>query len=151
MANAVNGPFALQYALGSVTWGTGAGGSVIKVALMKSSYVHDKTTQFVAAVRAQEIGGVAGYVGGFGGAGNKVINTKTIVDDAISKIKLGHATVTWAGLGTGDTIGGALYWIPGTSDADSLIVGYADPVDIPTNGSDIMLTPAAGVAFEWTY
>ena len=112
----------------------------IEVILVKSTYTPAKSdTNSVYA--ANEISGVSGYAGGFGGAGRKVLGSKTITNDTVN-----HRTVfdaadpsAWT-LGVGDTIGGAIIGKKGSaSDATATPLFFLDFTDVPTNGSTFSL------------
>ncbi len=147
--------------MASFTYNEGAnqlesGGSVtftadtIEVILTKSTYSPNKDdTNSVYA--AAEISGVSGYVGGYAGAGRKVLGTKTKTKDtALDRIVYAAANPSAWTLGTGDTVGGCIIGKKGSADdttAVPLFFGDIIP-DIPTNGSPFTLTfDAAGIGY----
>lgn len=113
----------------------------IEIILVKSTYTPDKDdTNSVYA--AAEISGVSGYTGGFGGAGRKVLGSKTITNDTTNDRTVYDAAdpSTWAALGAGDTIGGAIIGKKGSaSDATATPLFFLDFTDTPTNGGDFSL------------
>lgn len=113
----------------------------IEVVLVKSSYVMDPD-HTGATPAASEISGVAGYVGGFGGAGRKVLASKTIAQDtALDRVVYDAADPSLWTLGTGDTAGGAVIQKKGSaSDATAVPLWFLDITDFPTNGGTFTLT-----------
>src|SRR5262245_788638 len=79
----------------------------IEVILMKSTYTPNKDDTN-SVYSAGEISGVSGYTGGFGGAGRKVLASKTITNDTTNDRTVIDAAdpSAWT-LGTGDTVGSA--------------------------------------------
>src|SRR3954462_14196609 len=80
----------------------------IEVVLTKSTYTANRD-DVTGTPAASEITGVSGYTGGFGGAGRKVLASKTITNDTTNDRTVYDAAdpSAWT-LGTGDTIGGAV-------------------------------------------
>jgi hypothetical protein len=121
----------------------------IELVLVKSTYTPNKDdTNTVLA--AAEISGVSGYVGGFGGAGRKVLASKTMTNDTANDRTVYDAAdpSTWT-LGTGDTIGGVIVQKKGSaSDATAELLFFLDFTDVPTNGSTFTLPfDANGIAY----
>lgn len=121
----------------------------IEVIAMKSTYAPNKDdTNSVYA--ANEISGVTGYTGGFGGAGRKVLATKTITNDTTNDRTVYDADdpSAWT-IGAGDTIGGFIIGKKGSaSDATATPIFFLDVTDTPTNGAALTLTfPATGVGY----
>jgi hypothetical protein len=112
----------------------------IEVILVKSTYTPNKDdTNSVYA--AAEITGVAGYVGAYGGAGRKVLGSKTLTNDTTNDRTVYDAAdpSAWT-LGTGDTIGGAIIGKKGSAnDSTAVPLFFLDFSDIPTNGSTFTL------------
>jgi hypothetical protein len=137
------GSLALQN--GTVVWAT----DTIECVLVKSSYVFDKD-HVNGTPAASEITGVSGYVGGFGGAGRKVLASKTITNDTTNDRTVFDAAdpSAWT-LGTGDTVGGAVIQKKGAaSDATAVPLFFLDFTDVPTNGSTFTLSfDANGIAY----
>lgn len=114
---------------------------VIEVVFLKSTYVFDPD-HTAGTPAASEITGVAGYVGGFGGAGRKVLGTKSIsndnVNDILSYLAANPTQYTFA---AGDTVGGVLIQKKGSaSDATAVPLAFIDVVDFATNGVPFTLT-----------
>lgn len=117
---------------GSVNFAT----DTIEIVLVKSTYTADKDhTNTVLA--AAEISGVSGYTGGFGGAGRKVLASKTITKDTTNdRIVYDAADPSAWTLGTGDTIGGCIIQKKGSADdTTAVLLAFLDHSDLPTNGS----------------
>lgn len=135
----------------SLTYNEGAhqlesGGSVnytaddIEVILVKSGYAANKDdTNTVLA--AAEISGVTGYVGGFGGAGRKLLAGKSKTkDNANDRIVYDAADPSAWTLGAGDTVGGAIIAKKGAAnDTTAVLLFFLDFTDVPTNGSTFTL------------
>lgn len=123
---------------------------VIEFVLTKSTYTPNKDdTNSVLA--AAEISGVTGYTGGFGGAGRKVLASKTITNDTTNDRTVYDAAdpSAWT-LGAGDTIGGVIVQKKGSaSDATAIPLFFLEITpDVPTNGGTFTLTlDALGLAY----
>lgn len=113
----------------------------IEIVIVKSTYAHDPD-HLNGTPAASEITGVSGYVGGFGGAGRKVLASKTItLDSALERIVFDAADPSAWTLGTGDTAGGVVIQKKGSaSDATAIPLFFLDVVDFPTNGGTFTLT-----------
>jgi hypothetical protein len=113
----------------------------IEFVLIKSSHTPNKDDTG-ATPAGGEITGVAGYTGGFGGAGRKVLASKTITNDTTNDRTVYDCAdpSAWT-LGTGDTVGAVLVQKKGSaSDATAVPLFYLDITDFPTNGSTFTLT-----------
>ena len=121
----------------------------IEIILTKSTYTPNKDdTNSVYA--AAEISGVSGYTGGYGGAGRKVLASKTITNDtANDRTVLDAADPSAWTLGTGDTVGGAIVGKKGASnDTTAVPLFFLDFTDVPTNGSTFTITfDANGIGY----
>ena len=137
------GSLALQN--GGVVWSS----DTIEVILVKSSYTpnRDDTNSVYSTA---EISGVSGYAGGFGGAGRKVLASKTLTNDTTNDRTVYDAAdpSAWT-LGTGDTVGGAIIGKKGSaSDATATPLFFLDVADTPTNGSSFALQfDALGIGY----
>lgn len=146
--------------MASMTFDEGAmqlesGGSVnfasdtIEVILTKATYsptLADTNTVLAAA----EISGVSGYAGGYGGAGRKVLASKTKTKDGtLHRIVYDAADPSAWTLGVGDTVGGAIIGKKGSAnDTTAVLLFFLDFTDIPTNGSTFTLVfHADGMAY----
>jgi hypothetical protein len=121
----------------------------IEIVLTKSTYTPNKD-DVNGTPAASEITGVSGYVGGFGGAGRKVLASKTITNDTTNdRTVLDAADPSAWTLGTGDTVGGAVIQKKGSaSDATAVPLFFLDFTDVPTNGSTFTLTfDALGIGY----
>ena len=88
---------------------------------------------------------VTGYTGGFGGAQRKTLASPTITaQTATNRTEYDGADftggTTWSALGAGENIVAAVAVEEITNDAASVVLGFMDPADIPTNGSDVDLS-----------
>lgn len=121
----------------------------IEIVLVKSTYVPNKDDSG-ATPAASEITGVTGYVGGFGGAGRKVLASKTVTNDTANDRTVFDAAdpSAWT-LGAGDTVGGAVIQKKGSaSDATAIPLWFLDFTDAPTNGSTFSLSfDALGISY----
>lgn len=113
----------------------------IEIVIVKSSYVMDPD-HTGGTPAASEITGVAGYTGGFGGAGRKVLASKTLTaDNALDRVVWDAADPSTWTLGTGDTPGGLVIQKKGSaSDATAIPLWFLDIVDFPTNGGTLAIT-----------
>lgn len=122
----------------------------IEVVFTKSSYTPNKD-DVNGTPAASEITGVSGYTGGFGGAGRKVLATKTITNDTANDRTVFDAAdpSSYGALGAGDTIGGAVIQKKGSaSDATAVPLFFIDLVDTPTNGAVVALVfDALGIGY----
>lgn len=113
----------------------------VKVMAVDATFAFNPDSDFVDDGSANdaashEIAG-AGYAGGFGGAGRKVLASKTITeDDANDRAYFDAADVSWTGLNAG-TIGMLLLIKEITNDAASIVIAALDPADLVTNGGDV--------------
>lgn len=119
------------------------GSASVKVMLVDSTYSFnkDETAMSTASVgpTAKETT-ATGYTGGFNGAGRQALSGKSITYDAATdRIRFFASNVTWTGLGGGVTLGGAVVFFQGASDAASVPIFFVDPTDLVTNGSDVQL------------
>ena len=121
----------------------------IEVILVKSTYTFNKD-HTNTAYAAAEISGVSGYTGGYGGAGRKVLASKTITNDTTNDRTVYDAAdpSAWT-LGAGDTIGGIIVGEKGTADDTTATpLWFLDPADLVTNGSTVTLAfHADGIAY----
>lgn len=121
----------------------------IEIVLTKSSYTPNKD-DVNGTPAASEITGVSGYVGGFGGAGRKVLASKTITNDTTNDRTVFDAAdpSAWT-LGAGDTIGGAVIQKKGSaSDATAIPLFFLSFTAVPTNGSTFTLAfDALGISY----
>lgn len=133
----------LTYNIGSLGIGDGSLDfltDTIEVILTKSTYSPNKDDTN-SAYAAAEISGVSGYTGGFGGAGRKVLGSKTVTNDTTNDRTVHDAAdpSAWT-LGVGDTVGGCIIGKKGAaSDATAVPLFFLDFTDIPTNGSTFTL------------
>lgn len=113
--------------------------SGIKIMLLKTSYTYDPDHDFVNQL--SEIS-ATNYTGGFGGSGRKTLSVTVSEDDTNNRGKAVFSNVTWSALGgaVNDTVGAAVIFHEGTSDADSVLIAYFDLADTATNGSDFTLS-----------
>lgn len=121
----------------------------IEVILVKSTYTPNKDdTNSVYA--AAEISGVSGYVGGFGGAGRKVLSGKTLTNDTTNDRTVYDAAdpSAWT-LAVGDTVGGAIIGKKGSAnDSTAVPLFFLDFADTPTNGSTFTIVfDANGITY----
>lgn len=121
----------------------------IEVVIVKASYVPNKDDTG-ATPAASEITGVSGYVGGFGGAGRKVLAGKSIASDtALDRTGFFATNPSAYTIGAGDTIGGFVVQKKGSaSDATAIPLFFLDVVDFATNGIAFQLSfDASGVGY----
>jgi TctA family transporter len=121
----------------------------IEVILVKSTYTPNKDdTNSVYA--AAELGAISGYVPGFGGAGRKLLGSKTITNDTTNDRTVYDAAdpSAWT-LATGETVGGAIVGKKGSADDTTAIpLFFVDFTDTPTNGGTFTLQfSASGIAY----
>lgn len=143
----------LTYNAGSLALQNGTvnfAADTIEIILVKSTYTPNKD-DVNGTPAASEITGVTGYVGGFGGAGRKVLATKTLVNDTVNdRTSYGAADPSAWTLGTGDTVGGAVIQKKGAAaDATAIPLFFLDFTDTPTNGSTFTLAFPGGI-FAYT-
>lgn len=126
-------------------------GSTIKVMLVTPSYTYNADHDFVNDVAANELSGT-GYAAGFSGAGRKTLASKSLaLNGGSTRVEFDAADVTWTALaGAAGTIGGAILYQEGTSDADSRLIAYLDPDDLVPNGSDVTLAWNSGGLLYWS-
>jgi hypothetical protein len=121
----------------------------IEVIAMKSTYTPNKDdTNSVYA--AGELATLSGYAGGFGGAGRKVLASKTITNDTtLDRTVLDAADPTAWTIAAGDTIGGFIVGKKGAAnDTTAIPIFFQDVTDTPTNGAALTLTfDAAGIGY----
>ena len=108
------------------------GGATFKIALVDTTYVSNRDHKFMSDVTGELNG--TGYTPGFAGSGRKTLTGRTVTQvDASDRVEADAADVPWTGINAG-TVGGAVIYKEGTSDADSPLVVFLDITDITTNG-----------------
>lgn len=107
----------------------------VKMVLMRSDFEFDPTKDYMSDFSAYELN-VPGYTRGFGGAGRKALTNKSMtLDKQAGLVRFSSdSPIDWGNIGPGETVGGALMIVEGTSDADSIVVAWIDANDIITNG-----------------
>jgi hypothetical protein len=122
----------------------------IEVVLMKSTYTPDKDdTNSVLA--AGELSTLSGYAGGYGGAGRKVLSSKTITNDTtLDRTVLDAADPSAWTIAAGDTVGGAIVQKKGAAnDTTAIPICFIDVTDTPTNGAALTLQfSASGITYQ---
>lgn len=145
MASLTYNDGSLKLQNGTVVWAS----DTIEVVLVKSTYTANKD-DVNGTPAASEITGVSGYTGGFGGAGRKVLASKTLTNDTANDRTVYDAAdpSAWT-LGTGDTVGGAVIQKKGSAnDTTAIPLFFLDFTDVPTNGSTFTLVfDANGIAY----
>lgn len=126
---------------GTTIWNSAS----LKILLVTSTYVPVATDLFVSTAVASSAEIVAtNYTGGFGGAGRKVLGTKShAVNQGSNRAEFFGILPTWTALGgaTNATIAGAVLFEEITSDAASpLIAYYTVTPATTTNGGDFTLS-----------
>ena len=111
----------------------------VKAMLVTSSYVADRDNDFVEEgvndANEHELTGT-GYAAGFGGAGRKVLGTKTItVDKATDRSDFDCADITWTAIDAG-TASQLLIIEEITNDLASVLISHHD-FAVVTNGGDV--------------
>lgn len=121
----------------------------IEIIFVKSTYTFDKD-HTNTAYAAAEISGVSGYTAGYGGAGRKVLASKTLTNDTTNdRTVYDAADPSQYTLGTGDTIGGVIVGKKGSAnDTTAVPLFFIDITDTPTNGGTFDFAFAAtGIAY----
>lgn len=116
--------------------------ATIGVLLMKSSYVQNPDSNFVADISADEIS-VSGY-------SRQTLGTKAVTqDDTNNRAVYSGADVTFSALAAGQTIGSAVIYRNTGSDATSELIAYCELSSATaTNGSDVIIDwPATGIFY----
>lgn len=116
----------------------------IEVLFTKSTYAANKDDTN-AVLAAAELASLAGYVPGYGGAGRKLLGTKTVTNDTANDRTVHDAAdpTVWT-IAAGDTIGGMIVQKKGAaSDATAVLLFFIDFTDTPTNGGTITVTFSA--------
>lgn len=111
----------------------------IVLMLVNSTY-----TGAVSNANSNVVSEVSSYEITATGYGRQTLASKVIVeDDANTYAYFKAANVTFATLGTGNTVGGAVLFKNTGSDATSGLLAFYDITDTPTNGGDITIQWAA--------
>jgi hypothetical protein len=116
---------------------------VIEFVLLKTTATYTPNKDDTAGTMAAgEISGVSGYTAGYGGAGRKVLGSKTITNDTTNdRTVYDCADPTAWTLGTGDTVAAVGVQKKGSAnDTTAVPLWYLDITDFPTNGSTFTLT-----------
>lgn len=118
---------------GTVDWDA----TTLKILVLDNTYTPNADHSTIADIVSHEIS-VAGYTGGFNGAGRKSLASKTVTqDDANDRVDLDAADLTWTALATGATIGGYAVVREATNDAGSDVIAILGlSAGVPTNGGD---------------
>lgn len=118
----------------------------LDIMLVDSTYVHDKTDDYVDDNAAAHEISVSGYVRKTVTTGDRSLTR----DDGIERIKFILASaITWTTLGSGQTIGGIIGLVPVTNDADSPVIFFGDTNDLATSGNDVRWTPPANGVLQF--
>lgn len=107
-----------------------------RLMLVDSTYTFSPDDNFVSDVVAKEIG-VSGY------SRQALASESVTEDDTNDCAYLDASDVTFSGLGSGATIGGAILYKYNASDSAAELIGFIDLTNTPTNGSDILVQWAA--------
>lgn len=142
----------LTYNIGAVGIGNGSLiylTDTIECLFTKATYTANKDdTNSVYA--AAELASLSGYVPGFGGAGRKVLASKTVTNDTTNDRTVYDAAdpTAWT-IAAGDTIGGMIIGKKGSaSDATAVPLFFIDFTDTPTNGGTVTVTfDATGIGY----
>ena len=123
-----------------------------KAMLLRNSYTFDPDHKFVSQLTpASNECNVAGYVGGYGGAGRRVINSKTITEDTTNNRAVFDAAdpSTWTALAAGNTLRYVAIIEEITNDAASRVLTVLDfGSDYITNGGDFTVSfNALGIGY----
>lgn len=118
-------------------------GSVLKVILLKQGYKFDPRHAKVSDLAAYECD-AAGYEGGYGGAGRRVVAVVARQNDAINSREWAVSDRSWPALGGSKNcvvVGAALVRECGGSDDAAVPVAWCDLSngEFLTNGSDFLL------------
>ena len=111
---------------------------------ISTGYVPDKDHLVVDAAGAndpidQELS-VAGYTGGWGGAGRKTVTLSFAANLTDDRVDVAIDDQTWTSLATGQNIVAAILIKEGVAnDTTSRLIAYFDVTDTPTNGGDVTL------------
>ncbi len=126
--------------------------SDIKMGLATSSYVADRDNDFLEEAandfNEHELSG-GNYTAGFGGAGRKVLASKSItVDKSNDRAYADCADITWTALGAAaGTPSQAITLEERTNDADSALLAHHDSgFPVTPNGGDVTVQIAAGAS-----
>lgn len=117
----------------------------IALMLVSNTYtgaVANANSNLVSEITSYEIttGTVSGYA-------RQVLATKTVTEDDTNGFSyFNAANVTFTGLGTGNTVGGAVLIKDTGSNATSSLIAFYDITDTPTNGGDITIQWAAAAS-----
>lgn len=123
---------------GSVSWSA----DTIELVLTKSTYTPNKDDTNSVLAAAEIV--ATGYTGGFGGAGRKVLASKTHTKDNTNDRDVYDAAdpSAWTlGGAVNDTVGGCIVQKKGSADdTTAVMLAFLDIVpDVPTNGSTFTL------------
>jgi hypothetical protein len=125
--------------------------AVVKVILLTDAYTPDKDHATVTAIATAEVS-VAGYTGGFGGAGRKALGSKTVAtDNATDRTEYDAADPSAWTLAVGEDVKYAAVVWEDTNDDGSIplfLIDFAEGT-IPTNGGTFTFSFAAG-GFAYT-
>jgi hypothetical protein len=135
---------ALQLANGgSVNWTA----DNIEIIILKSTYTPDKD-HTAGTPAASELASLTGYVSGYGGAGRKLLGTKTgpTKSNALDQIQYGAADPSQWTIAAGDTIGGFLVQKKGAAnDPTAIPLFFIDVTDFATNGVPFQFSFTGGI------
>jgi hypothetical protein len=135
---------ALQLAQGgSVNWTT----DNIEILILKSTYTPDKD-HTAGTPAASELASLTGYVPGFGGAGRKLLGTKTgpVKNTTADQIQYTAADPSQWTIVAGDTIGGFLVQKKGSAnDTTAVPLFWIDVTDFATNGVPFQFSFTGGI------
>jgi hypothetical protein len=114
------------------------------VVLMANTYINGGTPSTgVANNKSNVHSEVSSYeitTGTVSGYARQVLGTKSVAeDDPNGFAYLKAANTTFTGLGTGNTIGGAVIIVDTGVNTTSSLIAFFDVTDTPTNGGDITI------------
>lgn len=134
MASLLSNRAKREFLKGNIPWESGS----FKVLLVAPAYTPDPDHNFVSQLSANELSGT-GYQAGFSGTGRQALAGMSVTQDDTNNRAEATATPTlFSGINAG-TIGYAVIYKVGTSDADSIIIATIDVPDTTTNGTDITI------------
>jgi hypothetical protein len=133
------------FATAGLNWNS----ATVKALLVGTGYTPDADHNFVSDVSASEYSGT-NYTSGFAGSGRKTLSGKLVTeDDTNDRAVCDCDDLTWTSIGSGsEVVAYVVFYLQGTSDADSALIYCADPANVTTIGGDVTYAvPATGLFY----
>jgi hypothetical protein len=121
--------------------------ATIKTLLVTADHTYDDANEFVGDISTNEVTG-----GSYARQTLTISRSTDTSGDLVTFDDSTDPTFSAVPAQSGPTdIGGAIHYVEGTNDADSVLICFQDSTDLAANGSDIVLTLPTNGIFYFSY